>query len=177
MHVQDLPVCRLWCETAPVLRQGDRFLEDRGWLDGATMPLLTQPRHVEVLVPWKATMRASQAAVHLAGRPDAGQPHPSRAHQHLACVKGVEHRWEACRVPLNACGMRSGNRQKDRLDPRVLVTTDQRLTGPWSVRHSEERPDIEPDEEHRKSGGWQRKKLRATRDSAIVFSMATGVLR
>ena len=58
----------------------------------------------------------------------------------------------------------------------VLVTTDQRLTGPWIVRHYEERPEIEHDDEQRKSGGWQLKKLRATRDSEIVFYMATVVL-
>jgi len=58
----------------------------------------------------------------------------------------------------------------------VLVTTDQRLTGPWIVRHYEERPEIEHDYEQRKSGGWQLKKLRSTRDSEIVFYIATVVL-
>ena len=108
---------------------------------------------------------------------DAWQPHPSRAHQHIACVKGVEHVWDACHVPLHACVMRSWNRQKAILDPMVLVTTDQRLTGPWIVRHYEERPEIEQDDEHMQSGGWQRKKLRATRYSAIVLYIATVVLR
>ena len=59
----------------------------------------------------------------------------------------------------------------------VLVTTDHPLTGPGIVRPYEERPEIEQDYEHMKSGGWQLKKLRATRYRAIVFSMATVVLR
>jgi hypothetical protein len=58
----------------------------------------------------------------------------------------------------------------------VLVTTDQRLTGSWIVRHDEERPEIEQDYEPRKSGGWQLKKLSSTRDSEIVFYIATVVL-
>ena len=58
----------------------------------------------------------------------------------------------------------------------VLVTTDPGLSGPWIVRHYEERPEIEQDDEPMKSGGWQLKKLRSTRDSAIVFYRATVVL-
>ncbi len=112
----------------------------------------------------------------LAVRHEAWPPHPSRAHQHIACVQGVEHVWDACHVPLNAWVMRSWHRKKDLLEPMVLVTTDQRLTGPWIVRHDEERPEIEHDDEPRKSGGWPRKKLRATRDSAIVFYLATVVV-
>jgi hypothetical protein len=80
-------------------------------------------------------------------------------------------------VPLHACVIRDWNRNKDALDSIVFVTTDQRLTGPWIVRHDEERPEIEHDDEQRKSGGWQRKKLSATRYSEIVFYMATVVLR
>ena len=107
---------------------------------------------------------------------DAWHPHPSRAHPHIAFVKGVAHVWDAGHVPLNACVMRSWNRQKDVLDSMVLVPTDQRLTGPWIVRHYEERPEIEQDDAQMQSGGWQLKKLRATRDSEIVFYIATVVL-
>ena len=51
MHVHALPSCRLWCETAPVLCKGDFLLEDRGFLDGATLTVLKPQRHVDVLVP------------------------------------------------------------------------------------------------------------------------------
>jgi hypothetical protein len=73
--------------------------------------------------------------------------------------------------------MRYGNWKKDAFDPIVLVTTDQRLTGPWIVRHYEERPEIEQDDEQRQSGGWQLKKRRSTRSSEIVLSIATVVWR
>ena len=45
-------------------------------------------------------------AVQLAELQDTWQPHPSRDHQHIAFVQGVEHLWEACQVPLNACVIR-----------------------------------------------------------------------
>ena len=76
---------------------------------------------------------------------DAWQPHPSRDQQHIAFVKGVDHLWAECRVPLNACVMRSWNRKKAAMDHVVLVTTDQALSGLWIVRHYEERPEIEQD--------------------------------
>src|SRR5262249_40423235 len=34
IQVHDLPLCRLFVETAPVLRAGDLVLEDRGFVDG-----------------------------------------------------------------------------------------------------------------------------------------------
>ena len=51
MQVHDLPRGRLLFETASVLRKGDFLLEDRGFLDGATITWLKQQRHVDVIVP------------------------------------------------------------------------------------------------------------------------------
>src|SRR5882672_3865540 len=176
IQVHDLPLCRLFFETAPVLRAGDLVLEDRGFVDGETLTFLQQQRHVDVIVPLKANLLSSHEAVQLATLQDAWQPPPSRDHQHMAFVKGVEHLWAACQVPLNACVIRYWNRKKNTWDYIVLVTTDQRLTGPWIVRHYEERPEIEQDYEQMKSGGWQLKKLSSTRYSEIVFYITTVVL-
>ena len=176
IQVHDLPLCRLFFETAPVLRAGDLLLEDRGFVDGATITLLKQQRRGDVIVPLKAQMLSYHEAVHLAELQGEWQPHPSRDHQHMAFVQGVEHLWAECKVPLNACVIRYWNRKKGILDHTVLVTTDQGLTGPWIVRHYEERPEIEQDYEQMKSGGWHLKKLSSTRYSEIVFYIATVVL-
>jgi hypothetical protein len=176
IQVHDLPVCRLFFETASVLRKGDLLLEDRGFIDGATITFLKQQRHVDVIVPLKSTMLSYHEAIQLAELQGTWQPHPSRDHQHLAFVQGVEHLWEACQVPLNACVIRYWNRKKEALDHLVLVTTDQRLTGSWIVRHYEERPEIEQDYQQMKSGGWQLKKLSSTRYSEIMFYILTVVL-
>ena len=145
-------------------------------MDGKTVTFLKQQRHVDVIVPLKAKMLSYTEAVQLAELQDAWQPHPSRAHQHIAFVQGVEHLWEECAVPLNACVIRYWNRKKNAVDSIVLVTTDQHRNGPWIVRHYEERPEIEQDYEQMKSGGWQLQKLSATRYSEIVFYIATVVL-
>jgi hypothetical protein len=108
-------------------------------------------------------MLATQEAMALAALADTWAAHPARAEQTIAWVRGVEHRWPECHVPLNACVVRFWHKKKQRLDPIVLVTTALERSASWMVRHDEERPAIEPDYEQRKSGGWQLQKLRATR--------------
>ena len=176
IQVHDLPVCRLFFETAPVLRKGDLLLEDRGFVDGETITFLKQQRHVEVIVPLKSKRLSYHEAVQLAELQDAWQPHPSRDNQHIACVQGVEHLWEAGQVSLHACVIRFWNHHKNAVDHIVLVTTDTRLNGAWIVRHYEERPEIEQDYEQMKSGGWHLQKLSSTRYSEIALYILTVVL-
>jgi hypothetical protein len=172
----DLAVCRPLLAEAPVLRAGDLLLEDRGFLDGATLSHVKRQRQVDVIIPLKANMLATQEAMQLAAMADKWQAHPTRADQTIALVRGVEHMWAECAVPLNACVIRFWNKKKKCIDHIVLVTTDLTLNAPWIVRHYEERPEIEQDYEQMKSGGWQLNKLSSTRYSEIVFYVLTVVL-
>jgi hypothetical protein len=176
IQVHDVTLCRPLLEQAPVLRAGDLLLEDRGFLDGATLAYLKRHRHVDVIMPLKANMLATQEAIQLAEMANEWQAHPSRTAQSIALVRGVEHMWTECEVPLNACVIRFWNKKKKRTDHIVLVTTDQELSAPWIVRHYEERPEIEQDYEQMKSGGWQLQKLSSTRYSEMVFYVLTVVL-
>src|SRR6266446_8179468 len=176
IQVHDMALCRPLLEAAPVLQAGDLRLEDRGFLDGATLSDLKRKRRVDVITPLKANMLATQEAIQLAEMAAKWEAHPSRAEQRIALVRGVEHMWAECEVPLNACVIRFWNKKKKRTDHIVLVTTDLELNAPWIVRHYEERPEIEQDYEQMKSGGWQLKKLSSTRYSEIVFYVLTVVL-
>jgi hypothetical protein len=176
IQVHDLALCRPLLAEAPVLRAGDLLLEDRGFLDGATVSDLKRTRRVDVIIPLKANMLATQEAIALAEMADQWHAHPTRAEQRIALVRGVEHRWTECAVPLNACVIRFWNKKKKCTDHIVLVTTDLKLNAPWIVRHYEERPEIEQDYEQMKSGGWQLQKLSSTRYSEIVFYVLTVVL-
>ena len=175
IQVHDRAVCRPVLTEAPVLRAGDLLLEDRGFLDGATLSTRKRQRQVDGIIPLKANMLATQEAIQLAAMANKWQPHPARADQTIALVRGVEHRWTECAVPLNAWVIRFWNKKKKCTDPIVLITTDLKLRAPWIVRHYEERPEIEQDEEQMKSGGWQLKKLSSTRESEIVFYVLTVV--
>ena len=159
-----------------MLRAGDLLLEDRGFIDGATVSHLKRQRRVDVIMPLKANMLATQEAIQLADMADTWEAHPSRADQTIALVRGVEHMWAECEVPLNACVIRFWNKKKKRNDHIVLVTTDVKLSASWMVRHYEERPEIEQDYQQMKSGGWQLKKLSSTRYSEIVWYVLTVVL-
>jgi len=163
IQVHDRALCRPLLAAAPVWRAGDLLLEDRGFLDGVTLSALKRQRQVDVIIPRKANMLAPQEAIQLAEMADTWQPHPPRADQTIALVRGVEHRWAECAVPLNACVIRFGNKKKKCTDHSILITTDLKLSAPWIVRHYEERPEIEQDDAQRKSGGWQLQKLSATR--------------
>jgi DDE family transposase len=176
IQVHDMALCRPLLEEAPVLRAGDLLLEDRGFIDGATLSPLKRQRQVDVIIPLKANMLATQEAMQLAQMADKWQAHPSRANQTITLVRGVEHMWTECEVPLNACVIRFWNKKKKRTDHVVLVTTDLELNAPLIVRHYEERPEIEQDYQQMKSGGWQLKKLSSTRYSEIVFYVLTVVL-
>ena len=177
IQVHDVALCRPLLEKAPVLRPGDLLLEDRGFVDGATLADLKRKRQVDVIMPLKANMLTTQEAIQLAEVADEWQAHPARDNQKIALVRGVEHMWAECEVPLNACVIRCWNKKKQRTDHIVLVTTELKLSAPWIVRHYEERPEIEQDYEQMKSGGWQLKKLSSTRYSEIVFYVLTVVLR
>jgi hypothetical protein len=137
---------------------------------------LKRNRRVDVIMPLKANMLATQEAIQLAELAGQWDAHPSRAEQRIAWVHGIEHMWTECEVPLNACVIRFWNSKKKRIDYIVLVTTDQRLSAPWIVRPYEERPEIEQDYAQMKSGGWQLQKLSSTRYSEIVFYVLTVVL-
>ena len=107
-----MALCRPLLEEAPVLRAGDLLLEERGFLDGATLSALKRQRQVDGIIPLTAHMLATQEAIQLAEMANTWQPHPSRADQTIALVRGVEHRWTACEVPLNAWVIRLWHKKK-----------------------------------------------------------------
>ena len=121
-------------------------------------------------------MHAYQEAVAIAEMEGQWQPHPSRREQQIAFVSGVDHVWDECGVPLNACVLRFYNRRKQATDDIVLVTSDLKLSAEWMMRHYEERPEIEQDYQQLKSGGWHLQKLTSTRYTEIVWYVLSVVL-
>ncbi|MCA1600611.1 MAG: transposase [Acidobacteria bacterium] len=172
----DMELCRELLRTSAALRRGDLVLEDRGFLDGETLTYLKGERGVDVIIPLKGNMHAYSEAVSIAEMERRWEPHPSRRDQQIAFVRGVEHVWDECQVPLNACVIRFYNRRQRATDYIVLVTTDLKLTAEWMVRHYEERPEIEQDYQQLKSGGWHLQKLSSTRYTEIVWYVLTVVM-
>jgi hypothetical protein len=176
IQTHDGKLCEPLLQSGPVLRAGDLLLEDRGLLDGAMITSLKRDRGVDVLVPLRHGMLSYEEAVKLAQMAKQWVPHPTRQEQQIAFVRGVEHVWDECEVPLNACVIRFFQEQKQALDYIVLVTTDLSLSAKWIVKHYQQRPEIEQDYEQLKSGGWQLQKLSSTRYSQVVFYLLTVLL-
>jgi hypothetical protein len=172
----DLELSRGLLFSSKALRAGDLVLEDRGFLDGETISYLKRKRQVDLIVPLRSDMQAYQEARDLALLEGNWQPHPSRADEEIAFVRGAEQFWDTCKVELNACVIRFFNEKKKAIDFIVLVTTDLSLQARWIVSHYEERPEVEQDYQQMKSGGWLLKKLSSTRYTEIVFYILTIVV-
>jgi hypothetical protein len=76
IQVPDVALWRPLLEKAPVLRAGDLLLEDRGFIDGTTWTHVKRKRRVDVIMPLKANMFATQEAIQLAETADKWEPHP-----------------------------------------------------------------------------------------------------
>jgi len=176
IQTHDSKLCGPLVRESISLREGDLVLEDRGFLDGATLTYLKRERGVDVIVPLRRDMLSYEEAVKLAEMAGKWQRHPTRPLQQIAFVAGVDHMWDECEVALNACVIRFFKEKKRAIDYIVLVTTDLRLHARWIVKHYEQRPEVEQDYEQLKSGGWFLKKLSSTRYSQIVFYLLTVVL-
>ena len=99
IQVHDVALCRPLLEQVPGLRASDLLLEDRGFLDGALVFHLKRNRRVDVIMPLKADMLATQEAIQLAELAGQWDAPPSRADQRIAWVHGIEPMWTECEVP------------------------------------------------------------------------------
>jgi len=57
----------------------------------------------------------------------------------------------------------------------VVVPTDLERRATWIVRHDEKCPEVDQDDQQRKSGGWLLPQLTTTRSSEIVYCIVTVV--
>jgi hypothetical protein len=176
IQTNDLKLCRSLLSESVVLNEGDLLIEDRGFLDGATLSQLKRERKVDVIHPLRSNMEAYSYAVAVSKMENSWQAHPTRSNQEIAFVKGVDKFWSECDVDLNACVIRYREEKKKSWQYIVLVTTDLSLSAKWIVRHYETRPEIEQDYQQLKSGGWQLEKLSSTRFTEIVWHLLSVVL-
>ena len=84
MQGHDMALCRPLLEQAAGLRAGALLREERGFIDGATGAHVKRQRRVDIRMPLKANMLATQEAIHLAPLANPWAAHPSRADQCIA---------------------------------------------------------------------------------------------
>lgn len=177
IKTHDLTLCRPMLLTTPVLKPGDFLLNDRGFLDRATMNTLKIERGVETFVPVKSNMDIYKMAVSSAIKDDQWKAHPNkkRKFQSIALVCDLGDFWESDnveqdkKVPLNACVVRESRPDSDQEDEYwVFITTHLSSSAKSIIQTYELRPEIEEDYRQIKDF-WKLEDFKSTKYNFVVF--------
>ena len=170
IQVHDMALCRPLLEATPVLRAGDLLLEDRGFHRRGNGVDLKRRRQVDVIPLVPPTCWPRRRPFNWPRGGSVGQ-HPLGLLSTLPSY-AVEHMWNECEVPLNACV--SFLKKKDR--SYCLRTSDLELN--VMDRPSLRRAALRSSKtyEQMKSGGWQLQAQLNLGYSEIVFYVPTVVL-
>jgi len=166
----DLVVTHDLVRTTEHLHAGDMLLEDRGFIDAATITHLKLERGVDVCTGLKSDMVLMRAAAVAAeARPGDWQPHPTRPGQKIQLVTGLSGVWEGLGVPMNVCVVRYVDKKTGELRHLSFATTDLTLTAKQVIETYQVRPEIEEDYRQLKSSSWQIDGFFATRLIQIIW--------
>ncbi len=147
IQVHELNAAKEMVETFP-FEVGARLIMDRGFISGEWITHLKQERKVEVFVPLRRNMDATQTAVSTADNRETWNDHPTRKGQKVADVsleEGTLH-WKEC--PVIESGALVRWVMPDGTPQEVLfVTTEKNCTSKKILEIYDQRAEIE--ESHR----------------------------
>jgi hypothetical protein len=177
----DLTVAHdLVCQTAH-LHPGDLLIEDRGFVDVATITHLKRERGEDVFTSLKSDMLLLRGAIAQAqSSPGAWQSHPSRPRQQIQSVTGLGSLWQGLGVPMNVCVVRFKDKGKDRDKDTWrypgFATTDLTFSAKQLIQTYQTRPEIEEDYRQLKSASWQLERFCTTRLVQILWHVLLTLL-
>ena len=161
----------------PHLHPGDLLLEDRGFLDAATITHLKKDRGVDVYTGLKSDMVLMRgAAAQAQGRPGAWRPHPTRKGQQIQLVTGLGGLWEGLEVPMNVCVVRFKDTQTGQDRHIGFATTDLSASAQQIIKTYQTRPEIEEDYRQLKSASWSLEQFATTRLVQILWHVILTLL-
>lgn len=151
----DLALTDALVRTCPHLHPGDVLIEDRGFVDAATITFLKQQRQVDVCTGLRSDMLLLRGAIAQArANPHAWQPHPTRKAQKIQRVEGIGSLWEGLGVPMNVCVVRFKSKQTQEWEYLGFASTDLSLSAKQIIETYQTRPEIEEDYRQLKSPSW-----------------------
>jgi hypothetical protein len=166
----DLSVTHDLVRQTPHLHPGDMLIEDRGFIDAATINHLKMQRQVDVCTGLRSDMLLLRGAIAQAnGNPGAWQAHPTRKGQQIQRVEGVGWMWEGLLVPMNVCVVRFENKQTQEWEYLGFATTDLALPARQIIELYQTRPEVEEDYRQLKSASWRITGFCATRLVQILW--------
>jgi len=177
IETHDLALSREMLFETPVLREGDKLLEDRGFLSRPVMNRLKMERKVDTFVPLRKDMEAYEMAVSLAK--EAGKwsahPNPKRKTQVFAQVDSLGAYWISDNpeedVELTGCVV--WDKKKDAY--YVFVTTDMEMDARLLLKTYELRPEIEEDYRQIKDY-WKIEHFLSRKKNVIAFHIVMTLL-
>jgi len=151
----DLTLTAPMMRTCPHLHPGDLLIEDRGFVDAATITYLKQERQVDVCTGLRSDMLVLRGAIAQArANPGAWQPHPTRTGQDIQRVEGIGSLWEGLGVPINVCVVRYKDRKTQEWEYLGFAATDLSLSAKQIIETYQTRPEIEEDYRQLKGRSW-----------------------
>lgn len=159
------------------LRPGDILVEDRGFIDAATINHLKQERGVDVYTGLKKDMLLLRGAIAQArSNPGDWQAHPTRKAQQIQRVCALGKLWEGLCVPMNVCVVRKKDKNTGQFEYFGFATTDLSASAGQIITTYQVRPEIEEDYRQLKSESWQIQHFCATRLVQILWHVVLTLL-
>jgi hypothetical protein len=175
IQVHDLKAARGLIDEFP-FEEGATLIADRGFIDGAWITHLKRDRKIDLFIPLKHNMEATQAAIAMADHRELWKPHPTREKQQIAefSAKDGGLFWRDC--PVLTSGVLARWTKRDGTPDEVLfVTTKEGQNGKKILSTYDQRAEIE--ESHRQMKENQGlEKLPSKKFVHVVFRIIMGVI-
>ncbi len=155
---------------------GSSLIADRGFIDGEWITHLKRDRHVDLFIPLKHNMHATQAAIAMADNRGLWKEHPTRERQKIAEFTSKDGGlfWKDC--PVLTTGVLARWTKKDGTPDEVLfVTTKDGQSGKKILATYDQRAEIE--ESHRQLKENQGiETLPSKKFTHVIFRVIMGVI-
>ena len=170
INTHDYALSEEMVRTSKVLKPGDIFINDRGFISRELMNYIKTIRGVDTYVPLKKNMEAYKYAVEEASSNQKWYSHPNRKRtkQKIAFVSNIGTDWVSSSpkndVPINSCVV--WDTEAD--EYFVFVTTDITKSAKEIIKTYELRPEVEEDYRQLKDF-WGIEDFKSTKVNVIAF--------
>lgn len=177
LRESDINLSKQMLIDSPCLKEGDILLNDRGFLDRNLINYLKSVRKVDVYVPLRKNMIATELAISIARETNEWKPHPNRKRktQKICFVPSVGVYWNSDNpendVELNSCVVWDTETDSH----YVFVTTNLDSTATQIIKTYELRPEIEEDYRQLKDF-WHLEDFRSKKYHTIAFHIVSVLL-
>ncbi len=161
------------------LEEGSCLIMDRGFIDSGWIDHLKKDRKIDVILPLRSNMQATQGAVAWADNQNQWQPHPNEKRaekgQLVAQVVPPDLLWEECPELKSGALVRWKNKATGENEEVLFVTTREALSAARILEAYDQCPEIE--EAHKQMKLFQGiERLPSKKIAHVVFRILMGVV-